>query len=120
MLKSKLIGGVSHIIDKSNSKESRRIDNWISNNQEIYLQAQEKAKINSKNIKFEKSNSFLMNIFINDILATALNSITNYLSINYEDIHSSLEKISDFLQTDSTKEELTNSFLKKPTIKKTP
>ena len=57
-------------------------------------------------------------MFLNDIIASALNSITDYLSLEYENIQHSLGALSSFLNLKSTNEQLKYSFLKNPTIRK--
>ena len=118
ILKSKLIGGVSHTINEDTSNKNRKIDNWILNNKTRYLNVQKQAKNKSDIIEFDKTNSFLINLFLNDIIASALNSITDYMSLEYENIQYSLGGLSSFLNLKSTNEQLKYSFLKNPTIRK--
>ena len=71
ILKSKLIGKVSHFIEKNNINKNRLIDKDIFKNQNFYYTNIKKNILKAKQnpIPFVKTSSYLYNLFINDLLS---------------------------------------------------
>ena len=64
ILKSKLIGGVSHLINKNYFEKKRNIDNWIYKNKKKYINVQQNANKNKNIINFEYAKNYLINLFL--------------------------------------------------------
>lgn len=116
ILKSKLIGKVTHLLDTRNIEKKRLIDNTILDKQEEYINTLKLSNKNNQIISFKAANSYLVNLFINDVLALSVNNKKNFISIKYEDIQSNMGLISSFLNISVN--ELKHNFFDKPTIKK--
>ena len=116
ILKSKLIGKVIHLIDPANLEKTRLIDNTILDKQKDYIRALELSKNNNQLINYEQANGYLINLFINDVLAISLKNDNQFLNINYEDINTNMNLISDFLNIPIG--DLNKNFFTKPVIKK--
>lgn len=118
ILKSKLIGGVSHLINKNYFEKKRNIDNWIYKNKKKYINVQQNANKNKNIINFEYAKNYLINLFLNDILALSLNYKNDCLNIEYKNIHKSFDKIENFLNIGKGENNLYEKFILNPTINK--
>ena len=116
ILKSKLIGKVFHILNNKNFKNNRLIDNTIYNKQEEYLKILKKSKTNNDKINFNVASSYLINLFINDLMALSLKSKSQYLNISYREIKNNTKKLSSFLNISF--EDLQKNLFDTPTILK--
>lgn len=116
ILKSKLLGRVSHLLDINQSKKSRLIDVTILKKQSDYLNIQKNFKESSKKINFVAAKSYLINLFINDVLILSLRKKNYFLNIKYSEIKDKILAISDFLNLPV--EDLKINFFEKPTILK--
>ena len=116
ILKSKLVGRVTHILDKNFFEKNRIIDNIILDKQDDYSNIQKNISKNKKIINFNASSSYLFNLFINDVLALSLKRNNKFLSIRYEEMKNNLSYISNFLNIPI--EDLKENFYEKPVIKK--
>ncbi len=116
ILKSKLVGNVVHLLDNKYLEKKRLIDKTIFEKQDEYQKMHELSKTNKKKISFNEANSYLLNLFINDILSLSMKNYNKYLNIEYEEIKQNTDKISDFLQLPLS--DLNEKLFDKPTIKK--
>ncbi len=117
ILKSKIFGRVVHLIEPKNLKSQRVIDNTILSKQEDYIKnIKNSNNNNNKPITFNAAKSYIINLFINDVLSLSLKNKNQFLNIKYEDINKSLPKLSNFLKI--SLEELNTVLFKKPVIKK--
>ena len=116
ILKSKLFGKVTHFLDSNNIENKRLIDNTILDKQEEYKKTLESSKISNQQINFQAASSYLLNLFINDVLALSLKNRNKFMNIKYEEIKTKMFEISNFLKVPLN--ELNENFFEKPTIKK--
>tara|TARA_B100000579_G_scaffold435569_1_gene459186 strand:- start:1025 stop:1870 length:846 start_codon:yes stop_codon:yes gene_type:complete len=116
ILKSKLVGKVIHLLDYKYIEHNRIIDKTIYDKQKEYEKMHELSKTNKKMISFKEANSYLLNLFINDIISLSLKNKNKYLNIEYEEIKKNINKLSSFLQV--PQKELDEKLFEKPTIKK--
>lgn len=116
ILKSKLVGNVIHLLDNKYIDNKRIIDKTIYEKQKEYKKMHELSKKNKKKISFKEANSYLLNLFINDILSLSLKNNNEYLNIEYEEIKKNTDQLSSFLQLPLN--ELNEKLFKKTTIKK--
>ena len=77
ILKSKLIGRVTHVVDKKYIEKNRLIDQIILDKQEEYLRIQNIAKKKKNQINFNIAKSYLLNLFINDLLSLSIKNTNN-------------------------------------------
>ena len=116
ILKSKLLGRVTHLLDKDQSKKSRLIDVTILKKQNDYLNIQKNFKRSANKINFAAAKSYLINLFINDVLTISLKKKNYLVNIKYEKIKEKILVISKFL--DLPEADLKINFFDKPTILK--
>ncbi len=116
ILKSKLVGRVTHILNKENLEKNRLIDRTILEKQKHYLSIQKNSIKNNKEIPFAVSTSYLYNLFINDVLALSLQKKNNFININYLEIKNNLKEISNFLRLQEN--DLEKNFFRFPVLKK--
>jgi hypothetical protein len=116
ILKSKLIGKVTHLIDKNNLVKNRMIDKTILKKQKDYENIQNKLRNSKEKIDFTSSKNYILNLFINDLLALSLKKNNRYLNIDYENSQNNMLELSSFL--DIPVKVLQENFFRNPTIKK--
>mgnify|MGYP001373573427 CR=1 FL=1 len=116
VLRSKLIGKVTHLLNTQYLEKNRLIDKTIFAKQNEYINIIENSKKNKKTISFNVANTYLINLFINDVMTLSLKKTNDLLTIDYEEIKQNLDKISNFLNL--SKEDLNKNFFKKSTILK--
>ena len=100
----------------SNLANNRIIDNTILNKQDGYLKNIENSKKNNKVITFEAAKSYIINLFINDVLSLSLKNENQFLHIKYEEIKQALPSVSNFLKISLN--DLNKNLFEKPVIKK--
>jgi len=103
-------------LDSNNIENKRLIDNTILDKQEEYKKTLESSKISNQQINFQAASSYLLNLFINDVLALSLKNRNKFMNIKYEEIKTKMFEISNFLKVPLN--ELNENFFEKPTIKK--
>ena len=103
-------------MNNKNFKNNRLIDNTIYNKQEEYLKILKKSKTNNDKINFNVASSYLINLFINDLMALSLKSKSQYLNISYREIKNNTKKLSSFLNISF--EDLQKNLFDTPTILK--
>jgi hypothetical protein len=116
ILKSKLVGKVVHLLDSRYIQHTRIIDKTINNKQKEYKKMHEISKTNEKKISFKEANSYLLNLFINDVLSLSLKYQNNYINIEYEEIKKNIDQVSGFLNLPIN--ELNEKLFEKSTIVK--
>ena len=116
ILKSKLIGKVTHIIDERYLEKNRLIDKIVFEKQNDYLLIQKKILKKSDKIDFNIASSYLTNLFVNDVLSLSLKHKNNFLSVKYEDLKYNLLDLSKFLNV--SPKDLKKNLYEKPVINK--
>jgi len=116
ILKSKLIGKVIHLLDPKNFENKRLIDSTILAKQKDYVEKLQLSKSNNEIVRMKDANSYLTNLFINDVLTLSLKNQNQYLNLKYEDLKTNMHLVSDFLNI--SVEDLNQNFFVKPVIKK--
>jgi len=116
VLRSKLIGKVTHLLNTKYIEKNRLIDKTIFAKQKDYINIIEKTDTNKKTINFNVANSYLINLFINDVLALSLRNKNDFITIDYDEIKTNVGNMSNFLNI--SKQDLNKNFFEKPSIAK--
>ena len=74
------------------------------------------SNTNKKTINFNVANSYLINLFINDVLTLSLRNKNDFITIDYDEIKTNMGNMSNFLNV--SKQDLNKNFFEKPTIAK--